>query len=105
MQADQQAKLQRKQELDRCLAALSNSSGSKHIAVNASAANLLATCRAATDKRIELDRQKRDAIEKLKKQELDAEKGQVAAWQSSIIQQGTFIPDSVSSYCLQDMLR
>ena len=59
-------------------------------------------CRAATDKRIELDRQKRDAIEKLKKQELDTEKGQVAAWQSSIVQQGTFVPHPPSNYCLQD---
>ena len=32
LQADQQAKLQRKQELDRCPAALSNSYGSKRIA-------------------------------------------------------------------------
>ena len=52
------------------------------------AVELLATCRAATDKRIELDRQKRDAIEALKKAELDAERNQVTSWQSNLAATG-----------------
>ena len=52
-------------------------------------AELLVTCRAATDKRIELDRQKRDAIEKLKKAELDAQRNQVTSWQSNLAATGS----------------
>lgn len=55
------------------------------------APELLATCRAVTDKRIELDRQKRDAIEKLKKAELDAQRNQVTSWQSNLAATGSVL--------------
>ena len=61
------------------------------------AVELLATRRAATDKRIELDRQKRDAIEALKKAELDAARNQVTSWQSDLAATGNV--SSITACC------
>ena len=44
--------------------------------------------RAASDRRIDLDRQKRDAIEQQKQQELDAQRAQVASWQTEVGNKG-----------------
>ena len=45
--------------------------------------------RAARDKRIEVDKQKREAIEQHKQRELQAQKAEVASWQESVASQGT----------------
>ena len=45
--------------------------------------------RTASNKRIELDQQKREAIEKHKLRELQAHKAEVASWQNLVASQGT----------------
>ncbi|KAA6428647.1 MAG: dyslexia susceptibility 1 candidate protein [Trebouxia sp. A1-2] len=45
--------------------------------------------KAASDRRIDLDRQKRDAIEQQKQQELDAQRAQVASWQTEVDDKGS----------------
>ena len=44
--------------------------------------------RAASDRRMELDRQKRDAIEQYKRQELEMQRAQVTSWQSQVATKG-----------------
>lgn len=44
--------------------------------------------RAATDRRIELDQQKRNEIERLKQAEVEAQRADVSSWQATVGQQG-----------------
>ena len=48
----------------------------------------MALVRAATDRRMESDRQKRDAIEQYKQQEMETQRAQVASWQSEVATKG-----------------
>ncbi len=48
----------------------------------------MALSRAASDRRIDLDRQKRDAIEQQKQQELDAQRAQLTSWQTEVGNEG-----------------
>lgn len=49
---------------------------------------MLLTYRAVSDKRIEVDRQKREAIELHKQKELQAHKDEVTSWQQTVAAQG-----------------
>lgn len=48
----------------------------------------LLTYRAASDKRIEIDKQKREAIELHKQKELQAQKADVMSWQETVATPG-----------------
>lgn len=52
------------------------------------AERVVALSRAASNRRIDLDRQKRDAIEQQKQQELDAQRAQVTSWQTEVGKEG-----------------
>ncbi len=54
------------------------------MSVNVTSASCNCYLRAASDRRIELDKQKRDAIEQHKQRELDAQRAHLASWQDTV---------------------
>ena len=50
---------------------------------------MLSTYRAASEKRVDVDKQKREAIELHKQKELQAQKAEVMSWQETVTTPGT----------------
>ena len=66
------------------------------------AERLVAQFRAASNRRIELDRQKRDAIEQQKQQELDAQRAQVTSWQTEVGKEGVMTRHRCLAYTVAE---